>query len=366
MPVSWQTRFFSLSATWTFLRIVFSTRWPGTDVSLRGRVRERVAEVLRDVLQRPDVEVRGRVLDGAVEIGVDRVVTRVPSPRRPCPARRPKTQHSSRLFPIIRLRPCVPPAISPHAKRPSSVVSRVRVDDEPTVLVVEDRVGEDRLRAAGRCPRRGSGAACTGARSRRRAGAMRVVSRQTAGRPSGVVDALALLDLVEDRLRDGVARAERVGELLAVRVEEHGAVRARRLRDRVALHVRRPGAAVRVVLERVEVARLRAERRARSRVTSPVAPGWFVESSPRSSRLAVAAARRRRGRRSPASSVVLAAARPPAVSRPARALASGDFGNVSCRRGLDASRSAVVIACPVRSPTCSSRLRVAPPQRASR
>ena len=40
---------------------------------------------------------------------------------------------------------------------------------------------------------------------------------------------------------------------------EHGAVGARRLGDRVALHVRRPRAAVRVVLERVEVARLGAE-----------------------------------------------------------------------------------------------------------
>ena len=41
-------------------------------------------------------------------------------------------------------------------------------------------------------------------------------------------------------------------------VQEDGAVGAGRLRDRVALHVRRPGAAVRVVLERVEVARLGA------------------------------------------------------------------------------------------------------------
>src|SRR5205814_5329726 len=71
--------------------------------------------------------------------------------------------------------------------------------------------------------------------------------------------ALALLDLVEDCLRDGVARAERVGELLAVAVHERRAVRASRLRNRVALRVRRPGAAVRVVLERVEVARLGAE-----------------------------------------------------------------------------------------------------------
>src|SRR5205085_2566164 len=73
------------------------------------------------------------------------------------------------------------------------------------------------------------------------------------------LDALALLDLVEDRLRNRVARPERVGELLTVRVDEHCAVSARRLGDGVALRVRRPRAAVRVVLEGIEIARLRAE-----------------------------------------------------------------------------------------------------------
>jgi hypothetical protein len=34
MPVSWQTRFFSVSATLMFFRIVCSTRCPGTDVSV--------------------------------------------------------------------------------------------------------------------------------------------------------------------------------------------------------------------------------------------------------------------------------------------------------------------------------------------
>ena len=72
------------------------------------------------------------------------------------------------------------------------------------------------------------------------------------------LDALALRDLVEDRLADDVARAERVGELLAVGVQEDGAVGTRRLGDRVALHRLGPGAAVRVVLELVEVARLGA------------------------------------------------------------------------------------------------------------
>src|SRR5439155_25685894 len=61
-------------------------------------------------------------------------------------------------------------------------------------------------------------------------------------------------DLVEDRLRDLVAGAERIRELLALDVQERRAVGAGGLRDRIALHVRRPGAAVRVVLKRVEVA----------------------------------------------------------------------------------------------------------------
>src|SRR5205807_10578711 len=71
--------------------------------------------------------------------------------------------------------------------------------------------------------------------------------------------ALPFLHLLDDRLRDSVARTERVGELLAVGVEQYGAVRARRLRNCITLHVRRPRAAVRVVLKRVEVAHLRAE-----------------------------------------------------------------------------------------------------------
>ena len=73
----------------------------------RAAAGERVAEVLRDVLQRPDVEVRGGVLDRALEISVEQL--------RHVPALLPNTMHSSRLLPIIRFRPCVPPAISPQA-----------------------------------------------------------------------------------------------------------------------------------------------------------------------------------------------------------------------------------------------------------
>src|SRR4029078_11014952 len=61
------------------------------------------------------------------------------------------------------------------------------------------------------------------------------------------------------RLAHGVARTERVGELLTVRVEQHGTVRARRLRNRVALHLLWPRTSARVVLQRVKVAHLCAE-----------------------------------------------------------------------------------------------------------
>ena len=88
---------------------------------------------------------------------------------------------------------------------------------------------------------------------------IRVVSSQTAGRPSGVSTPPPLGDLVHDRLRDLVAGAQGVRELRAVGVQEDGAVGTRGLGDGVALHVLGPGAAVRVVLERIEVAGLGAE-----------------------------------------------------------------------------------------------------------
>ena len=68
--------------------------------------------------------------------------------------------------------------------------------------------------------------ACTGAIARRRVGdACRI---EVDGRSAvGVLGALALRDLFDDRLRDDVARAEGVSELLAVGVQEHGAVCAR-------------------------------------------------------------------------------------------------------------------------------------------
>ena len=114
MPVSWQTRFFSSSATWTLREDRLEHALPGNRRLRLGGVGERVAEVLRDVLQRPDVEVRRGVLDDLLEIGGDRHHAAAFAAAA-APARRPKTQHSRSELPIIRLRPCVPPAISPQA-----------------------------------------------------------------------------------------------------------------------------------------------------------------------------------------------------------------------------------------------------------
>ena len=226
-------------------------------VARRG---ERVAQVLRDVLQRPDVQVRSGVLDRLPQIDARRCSCVAFCRGARWPARRPKTVQSSSELPIIRLRPWVPPAISPQAKSPCERRLAVLVDHEAAVLVVQDGVGEDRLAQRVDARPHGSGAACTGARSRRRARDRAVVSSSTAGRPSGVSTPRPVVDLVEDRLRDDVARAERVGELARRRaLSSTRTVRAGRLRDRVALHRRRPGAAVRVVLQRVEVAGLGAE-----------------------------------------------------------------------------------------------------------
>jgi hypothetical protein len=117
----------------------------------------------------------------------------------------------------------------------------------------------------------------------------------------------------------------------------------------------RPGPAVRVVLQCVEV----AQRRGRPRSASPLrSPGWFVDDR-RVPRRRGSTARPLRGpswRRS----CDLRSARQPFSVRASSA--SGD-GKVWMSEP-SFSRSAVVIAYPVRSPTCSRRLRDAPPQRA--
>ena len=71
----------------------------------RLRCGERIAQVLRDVLQRPHVEVRRSILDDPGEIrgGRDAHARALSAAARP--ARRPKTVHSRRLFPIMRFLP---------------------------------------------------------------------------------------------------------------------------------------------------------------------------------------------------------------------------------------------------------------------
>src|SRR5262249_34978188 len=86
-----------------------------------ARVGERVAQVLRDVFERPDVEVRSRLLDCVDQTAsgngdVGHLGTHpLAFSNADLPARLPKTTHSSRLLPIMRFRPWVPPAISPQA-----------------------------------------------------------------------------------------------------------------------------------------------------------------------------------------------------------------------------------------------------------
>ena len=115
MPVSWQTRFFcvvgDLDVAVDDLEDALAR---DARLALAGGG-EGVAQVLRDVLQRPDVEVRGGVLDGLLQVGGDVDAHAFAFVAAALPARRPKTTHSRREFPIMRFRPCVPPAISPHA-----------------------------------------------------------------------------------------------------------------------------------------------------------------------------------------------------------------------------------------------------------
>src|SRR5262245_53143959 len=88
---------------------------PGHGRLAVSRGGEGVTEVLRDVLQRPDVEMRRRILDRLGEIGARDGRHAFAFVAALAPARRPTTPHSRRLLPIMRFLPWVPPAISPHA-----------------------------------------------------------------------------------------------------------------------------------------------------------------------------------------------------------------------------------------------------------
>ena len=307
-----------------------------------ARRRERVAEILRNVLQRPHVQVRGGLHHRVLEAyrGRRHGPQALAFSDAALPARRPKTTHSSRQLPIMRLRPCVPPAISPQAIEALERGLGVLVDHETAVLVVQHRVREERL---GQRVDARAAVAAQHVRQRDLGVGLGDAGRVEPHRRPSVLglDAASRLDLVEDRLRDDVARAERVGELLAVRVQEHGAVGARRLGDRVPLHRRGPGAAVRVVLERVEVARLgagveRDPRHLAGRVRVVRRELAARRAPPRSS------GRRRRARRSPASIVVGAVA----ASRTSRASPAP----IGSRRGERGDARARASRLPPRGP----------------
>ena len=114
-------------------------------------------------------------------------------------------------------------------------------------------------RSAGRSRPRGSGAACTAARSPRPpSGSASCRARRRGGRPacSTPLPFATSSKIACDTSSRGPSESVNSSH---VGVQQHGAVGPRRLGDRVALHVLGPRAAVRVVLERVEVARLGAE-----------------------------------------------------------------------------------------------------------
>ena len=71
-------------------------------------------DALADAAARETHPTGKRVLDDCFQICDDSAHT-LDFSAAALPARLPKTQHSSNELPIMRLRPCVPPAISPHA-----------------------------------------------------------------------------------------------------------------------------------------------------------------------------------------------------------------------------------------------------------
>ena len=156
------------SATWTFLRIVSSTRWPGTEVSRcrpRPRARRAGPAGCPSAPRRRGARPRPRP-PGCRSVAIGAHARPFRGGRAGAPAEDAALEQAS-----------CPSSGSARACRrrsrrrrrgPRSVVSPSLVDHEAAVLVVEHGVGEDRLRAAGRSRRHGSGAACTAARSRRR------------------------------------------------------------------------------------------------------------------------------------------------------------------------------------------------------
>ena len=170
-------------------RDVAMDRLEDPDPGLRGLAvtcgRERVAEVLRDVLQRPDVEVRGGILDGRRSRSVVGDRAHALAFSAGCPACAPSEDDA--LEQRVAHHAVAPVGAACDLTAGVEALERglgALVDHEAAVLVVEDGIGEERLRQRVDARRRGSAAACTAARRRRRPpGSGSCRGRPPGGRP---------------------------------------------------------------------------------------------------------------------------------------------------------------------------------------
>src|SRR3569833_2832063 len=221
MPVSWQTRCFSRSATVTLRWIVSRTRLPGTRVALR-----RAAASASRRSCGMSFSAQTYRCAAASSTACCRSVASCGGCSTACPPSENDTfQEAVAHHAVAAVR-----AARDLTARVDAVERglRVGVDHETAVLIVEHGVREDLL--GQRIDSRAAIAAKHVRKRDLRVG--RIDARRVephGGTTVGRLDALALRDLVDDRLRYDVARAERVGELLAVGVEQDGAVRAGRL-----------------------------------------------------------------------------------------------------------------------------------------
>src|SRR5436305_3563252 len=135
MPVSWQTRLFSLSATSTLRRIVLSTRCPGTDVS-------RAAAAFSASRRSCGMSFSAQTYRCAAASSTDACRSVASSGTTGSPSEDDAFEQRVAHHPVAPVR-----AAGDLAARVQALHRRlrVRVDHEPAVLVVEHRVGEDPL-----------------------------------------------------------------------------------------------------------------------------------------------------------------------------------------------------------------------------
>src|SRR5918995_1353143 len=144
MPVSWQTRFRSSSATVTFFRIVWRTRWPGTDVSVSAAS----ASASRRSCGMSLSAQTYRCAAASSTTFWRSVATAKSAPRFLGGGLARAAAEDAALEQRVAHHAVAPVgAAGDLAAREEALDGRlaVLVDDEPAVLVVEDGIGEDRL-----------------------------------------------------------------------------------------------------------------------------------------------------------------------------------------------------------------------------